>query len=117
MRFRLAALVLVPLSFLFAQGGGKSDSAAHTISEKTAGMTHLDGFLPLSWDKKSGRMYMQISRFDQDILYLTSLPWGVGSNDLGLDRGQLGHSAVVQFRRIGPKVLLIEPNLAFRSGS
>jgi Domain of unknown function (DUF5117) len=42
---------------------------------------------------------------------------GVGSNDLGLDRGQVSPGAVVQFRRIGPKVLLVEPNFAFRAGS
>jgi len=35
-----------------------------------------------------------------------AFPTGVGSNPLGLDRGQLGGSHVVRFERIGPKVLI-----------
>ncbi len=92
-------------------------SSASGIEVKTAGMKHMPGFLPLDWDATTGKLYLEISRFDQDILYLHSLPWGVGSNDLGLDRGQVSRGVVVQFRRIGPKVLLVERNLAFRSSS
>ena len=39
-----------------------------------------------------------------DFLYQTSLPSGIGSNDIGLDRGQLGQTAIVRFDRIGPKI-------------
>ena len=53
----------------------------------------------------------------QDLLYVTGLPWGTGSNDLGLDRGQIGRSAMVRFERTGPKVLLVEPNEMFRTSS
>jgi hypothetical protein len=80
-------------------------------------MKRMPGFLPLDWDAHDGKLYLEIGRFDQDILYEHSLPWGVGSRDLGLDRGQIGDGVIVQFRRIGPKVLVVEPNLAFRSGS
>ncbi|HSR41706.1 MAG TPA: zinc-dependent metalloprotease, partial [Longimicrobiales bacterium] len=34
---------------------------------------------------------------------------------IGLDRGQLGPRYVVTFQRIGPKVLMVEPNYAYRA--
>jgi hypothetical protein len=88
-----------------------------TIASKTAGMTKLDGFIPLYWDQRDGKMWMEISRLDQEFLYLTALSAGVGSNDLGLDRGRMDGSKVVQFNRVGPKVLLVESNYAFRASS
>ncbi len=92
-------------------------AAQTTIAEKTAGMKRLDGFLPLVWDAKSGKIYLEIGSFGKDFLYLDSLPYGVGSNDLGLDRGQLGRSHVVRFYRSGPHVLMMERNLRYRSSS
>jgi hypothetical protein len=58
---------------------------------------------------------MEITRFDAECLYQVSLPTGVGSNPLGLDRGQLGDTHVVRFERAGPKVLLVEPNQRYRA--
>ena len=100
----------------------KESSAVPTVREKTAGMKHLDGLIPLDWDAKSGRLYIEIPRIDAegrsgDFLYATSLPFGTGSNDLGLDRGQVSEGRIVHFERRGPKVLLVQPNLAFRSSS
>ncbi len=43
------------------------------------------------------------------------LPAGLGSNDIGLDRGQLGDSQIVRFERVGPRVLLVAPNYDFRA--
>jgi hypothetical protein len=85
-----------------------------TIAEKTEGMEMLDGFFPMYWDDGDGALWMEISRFDSDLLYIRSLAAGVGSNDIGLDRGQLGASAVVRFERVGPKVLMVQPNQRFR---
>jgi Domain of unknown function (DUF5117) len=78
-------------------------------------MRALPGFMPLYWDARAGRMWLEISRFDADFLYVDSLPAGLGSNDIGLDRGQLGRERVVHFTRNGPRVLLVERNLAFRA--
>jgi len=86
-----------------------------TITEKVKLMKALPGFLPLYWDGKAGKMWLEIERFDTDLLYVDSLPAGLGSNDIGLDRGQLGRERVVRFTRNGPKVLLVEQNLAFRA--
>ena len=58
---------------------------------------------------------MEVSRFDREFLYQVALATGLGSNPVGLDRGQLGDSRVVAFRRVGPKVLLVEPNYTFRA--
>ena len=88
-----------------------------TLGQKVAGMEHKDGLFPLDWDAKAGKLYLEIPHFDQDFLLLDQLPHGMGSNDIGLDRGQLGRGHVVHFSRIGGKVLLIEPNLEFRSSA
>jgi hypothetical protein len=86
-----------------------------TISARTAGLQKLDGYFPLYWDAATGKMLMEVSRFNTEFLYQVSLPTGVGSNPLGLDRGQLGGSHVVRFERIGPKVLMIELNYRYRA--
>ena len=78
---------------------------------------HLDGFVDLYWDESSGRVYADVERFDEPFIYQSSLARGVGSNDLGLDRGQLGFNRIVRFVRSGPKVFLIEDNLAYRADS
>ena len=87
------------------------------IGARTAAMRHMPGLLGLHWDEKSGKLFLEIPRLDVDLLYLESLPYGVGSNDLGLDRGQVSRARIVRFERIGPKVLLVEPNQEFRSSS
>ena len=60
-----------------------------TIARKTAGTQAMPGFFPCSWDAKEGKLWLEIGRFDKDFLYVESLAAGVGSNDIGLDRGQL----------------------------
>lgn len=111
---RLGYALWIPLLFAPLLAAQTNLSA---IALKVAGMKHMGGFLPLDWDPKSGKLYLEITHFDQDILYVHSLPWGVGSNDLGLDRGQTSEAAVVRFRRIGPKILLVQPNVEFRTSS
>ncbi len=85
------------------------------IAEKVAGLHRIDGFMPLYWDERAGKMWMEIDRFGVDILYQVSLPAGVGSNPIGLDRGQMGNTAVVVFERVGPKVLMVQPNYRYRA--
>jgi hypothetical protein len=86
-----------------------------TIAAKTNGLQKIDGFMPMYWDATNGKMFMEIARFKTEVLYQISLPTGIGSNPLGLDRGQLGGTHVVFFERIGQKVLMIEPNYDFRA--
>lgn len=90
-------------------------AAQTTIADKVKGLTRLDGFMPLYWDENGGRILMEIARWDTELLYQISLPAGLGSNPVGLDRGALGDTHVVVFQRIGPKVLMIEPNYRYRA--
>ncbi len=110
---RLVLLLLLVAASLSAQ----TPIELPTVSAKTAGMTHMPGLLALDWDAKAGKLYLEIPRFHQDLLYTHSLPYGTGSNDLGLDRGQTSEGVIVRFERTGPKVLLIETNQAFRSSA
>ncbi len=92
-------------------------AALPTIAEKTAGMERRDGLLPLYWDAANGKVWMEIPKLDVEMLYQDSLPAGVGSNDIGLDRGQIGATRLVHFARVGPKVLLVQANDRFRATS
>jgi hypothetical protein len=85
------------------------------MAGKTAGMQKIDGYFPLYWDAANGKLWMEISRFNREFLYQISLPAGVGSNPIGLDRGQLGETHIVVFERVGPKILMIEPNYSYRA--
>src|SRR5436190_15596135 len=85
------------------------------IAAKTAKMQKIDGFLALFWDAEAGKLYMRIARLGEEMINVTSLPGGVGSNPIGLDRNEMGRSRIVRFDRIGPKVLLVEPNQRFRA--
>src|ERR1700722_4229410 len=85
----------------------KPDTPVPSIATKTASMHHLPGLLPLDWDGKSGKLYLEIPHLNQNLLYTDSLPYGTGSNDIGLDRGQTADGRIVHFERVGPKVLLV----------
>ncbi|MBP6826854.1 MAG: zinc-dependent metalloprotease [Saprospiraceae bacterium] len=88
-----------------------------SIGSKTINMTAYPGYFPFWWDDREGKVWLEISRFDSEFLYVNSLPAGVGSNDIGLDRGQIGDTRVVKFVRSGNKILLLQPNLGYRAGS
>lgn len=81
------------------------------------GKLQMEGFFDLYWDDAKGACYLAIGEFDQPFLFVNSLVTGLGSNDIGLDRGQMGRSRVVSFRRVGNKVFLHQPNLAYRADS
>src|SRR5229473_2740137 len=82
--------------------------AQTNIAKKTEAMRKLPGYFPLYWDTKTGKLWLEIDRWNTEFLHVVSLPAGIGSNDIGLDRGQLGNERIVRFERVGPKVLLIE---------
>ncbi len=88
-----------------------------TIREKTRGMERMEGFFDLYWDEKQGKLYWLIDRWDSEFLYQVSLATGLGSNPVGLDRGQLGSTHVLVARRVGPRALLVEPNYDYRARS
>lgn len=91
--------------------------SAVTIGEKTAGMRKMPGFFPLYWDEKNGNLFLEIDRMGEEFLFYTSLAGGLGSNDVGLDRNQIGQERILRFDRVGPKILLFEKNLRYRASS
>jgi hypothetical protein len=95
---------------------GTSGQAA-SIAEKTKDAQKLAGYFNLYWDAKAGKLWLEIDKWDAEFLYQSSLAAGVGSNDIGLDRGQMGETRIVRFERSGPKVLLVQENLNFRAVS
>jgi len=74
-----------------------------------------DGFITFYYDESKDKIYLIIDKLDKEFLYVSSLSEGVGSNDLGLDRGQLGGEKVVKFVKKGNKILLLQPNLDYRA--
>jgi hypothetical protein len=101
---------------------GDENKPLPTIAQKTRGMQAMPGFFNAWWDARGGKIWLEINRFDADFLYVVSLASGVGSNDIGLDRGMFGDlegesnpEHLVRFERVGPKVLLVEQNLSYRA--
>ncbi|MCA1577518.1 MAG: zinc-dependent metalloprotease [Acidobacteria bacterium] len=90
---------------------------AQSIADKVKGMEKFPGFFTFYWDAKAGKIWLEIDKWNTEFLYVESLPAGIGSNDIGLDRGQLGDSSIVRFDRSGPRVLLVAPNYSFRATS
>jgi len=106
---RHGALLLLFFCFVTVQ------AQKPTIKETVKGMKEFPGFLPFYWDAKEGKILLEIDKWNTEFLYLESLPAGIGSNDIGLDRGQPGNSFIVRFDRTGKKVLLVVPNYKFRA--
>ena len=103
-----------------AGGGGQGAQRARPlppIAERTDGYQKQDGFYPLYWDEATGTLYLEIPRLNQEVLYVSGLSAGLGSNDIGLDRAQLGGQKLVRFERVGTKVLMVQPNYAYRAVS
>ncbi|HCW09158.1 MAG TPA: peptidase [Cytophagales bacterium] len=88
-----------------------------SIDEKVAGMKKYDGFFVFYYDEKNDEVHLVIDKLNTEFLYIHSLTAGVGSNDIGLDRNQLGRERIVKFERRGPKILLTQPNYFYRAVS
>ncbi|MHA7129108.1 zinc-dependent metalloprotease [Algoriphagus namhaensis] len=80
-------------------------------------MKKMEGFIDFYLDEDKGKIYLSIEDLDSEFLYVNSLTAGIGSNDIGLDRGQLGNTRIVEFRRSGNKVFLVHVNYDFRAYS
>lgn len=113
----LLAIFLVLVPNLLAQPRSGSETKTPTINEKVAAMQKFPGYFPFYWDAKAGKVWLEIDKWNSEFLYVESLPAGIGSNDIGLDRGQLGQNYIVRFERVGPRVLLIAPNYDYRANT
>lgn len=102
---------LLLLTFLICQSIAAQWSAQHPSAALRP------GYFDTYYDTGANKLYARIpkERLKQPFLYVYSLSQGIGSNDIGLDRGQLGSEQVVYFEQRGPRVFLVQPNLAFRA--
>jgi hypothetical protein len=106
MRKFLLAILLLPFA-LHAQ--------TNSLTEKTKNLEYHKGYFNYWWDATNGKIYLAIDKLETPFLYVNSLPAGLGSNEIGLDRGQIGGSRIVYFQRVGKKVLMTQPNYNFRA--
>jgi len=112
---RLAAIVLLATACATVPAPAPKPEVHDEVAARTEKLQRLDGFFPLFWDETNGKLLMLVARTGEDFIYQVSLPAGVGSNPIGLDRGELGATHLVRFERTGPKVLLVEQNTRFRA--
>ena len=123
MSMKKISTVILLIVFVFGALAQKKGSApAETpkpaqspIESKVSGMKKYPGFIEFYYDEKQDKIFFLIDKFDTELLHIESLTAGVGSNDIGLDRNQLGKERVVKFDRRGPKVLLTELNYGYRA--
>ena len=108
-------VLLVWPFYLAAQNIPSGKQGLPSIEEKTKGLKKYEGFFNFYWEENTGKIWLEIDKLDIEILYVTSLPAGLGSNDIGLDRGLLGGEKIVKFSKTGRKILLIQPNYDYRA--
>lgn len=92
-------------------------AAPLSIAQFTKGLTQHSGLFDLYYRDSDGRLFVLIKHTAQPFIFQSALPRGIGSNDIGLDRGQLGETRLVQFERYGNKVLLRQLNSYYQARS
>lgn len=109
---RFATLLFIVLGTISLQAQTSS-----RIQEKTKNMKLQDGYFPFWWDASNGKIWLLVNKTDKEFLYVNTLPAGLGSNDIGLDRGQIGDTRIVFFHSVGKKMMLVQPNYDYRATS
>ncbi|KKO12099.1 zinc-dependent metalloprotease [Pseudohongiella sp.] len=112
---QLGLALLLP--FLMVTSVAQAADAPPAIAEAVAGAQLQEGYFDFYYQPNSGQILLAVDRWDEEFLYTSALATGVGSNDIGLDRGQLGGGRVVKFERHGNKVFLKHINLDYRADS
>ena len=87
------------------------------IADKIQSMKAYTGYFNFYHDEANDKIYLEVNKLNQEFLYAYSLAQGVGNNDLGLDRGQLGNEQVVYFEKQGNKIFLVQPNTRYRANT
>lgn len=85
------------------------------FSEQNKNLQSYKGYFDFYYDKQNDKIFLSVGQLDTEFLYVHSLATGLGSNDIGLDRGQIGDGVVVKFVKVGNKLLLIQPNQRYRA--
>ena len=111
------AFILTLLSALFLQQSPVLAQELPTIDAVVEDATAMEGFFNLYWQEDSGKLYWEIDQLDTEFIYQVSMGSGLGSNPIGIDRGQLRGTYVLSAQRVGPRILLVEPNYRYRASS
>ena len=93
------------------------DGATESVESVLLDTQEMPGFIPLHWGSEEGRLYADINDIEGPFIYYNGLSHGLGSNDLGLDRGRLGDTFLVEFRKVGKKVFLAALNTKYTARS
>lgn len=109
--------VATALSLLAIPIATAAQDATPSIASRTDGMQRIEGFFDLYWDDATGSLFWEIAELDTEFLYQISMGSGLGSNPIGIDRGQLRGTHVLSAQRVGPRVLLVEPNYQYVADS
>ena len=110
----MASLLTLP-AHAQERNGPEGAGPPPPIADRTKNLKRIDGFYPLYYDEHAGQLYVEIPKLDTEVLYATGLATGLGSNDIGLDRGITTGSRIVTFERAGPRILMVQPNYQFRA--
>jgi hypothetical protein len=94
--------------------------AKATVQEPEAFMSNkmvINGMIDIVYEQSSDSVFLRINKeqLASTFIFQSSLPQGIGSNDIGLDRGQLGQTRLVEFVRFGNKLLLKQLNTQYRA--
>ncbi len=114
---RIVAALLLALAIVLQLRTPVSAQELPSAEKATEGLNRIEGFVDVFWDDQQGKVLIEIDENDGPFIYHAALAGGLGSNDVGLDRGLLGPTKLVRFRRIGKKVLLFEENTRYRADS
>ena len=114
MRFLVVVVVVLFSPWVWSSD---VDGAAESVESVLLNTQEMPGFIPLHWDSEEGRLYADISDIEGPFIYYNGLSHGLGSNDLGLDRGRLGDTFLVEFRKVGKKVFLAALNTKYTARS
>ena len=93
-----------------SRGGSAEDDAIDV-----AQMIPHAGYFDFYFDESEAKIWLVLPNEPREFIYVTSLASGLGSNPVGLDRGQFGDSRIASFKRVGPRVYLIKRNMKFRA--
>jgi hypothetical protein len=107
--------LLILFFITFSINGFSQFFIEKTGNKLQKGITKYEGYFTFYYDDNLDKIFLQIDDLNTEFLYIRSLSEGIGSNDIGLDRGQLGGGAVVYFKKIGNKIMLIQPNQDYRA--
>lgn len=119
LRLHVALLNIFILFLLVTTGFIATADEQATKQDFVEGKVVKSGLITLMYDPSNDQIFLQIHKqqLNTPFIFQSSLPQGIGSNDIGLDRGQLGATRLVVFERFGNKLFLNQLNTEYRANT